>query len=122
MPINCFNNSELASFYDQWWSLVWFNNKYSTSDQTWYNVAITFDSNTLTMYINWTQYTQNSWNNCDFSSVLATSFWFARNISWTQNFRHMTWKMWDLIVESKVRTAQEIADYYDLTKWDYWIS
>ena len=117
-----FNNSELASFYDQWWSLVWFNNKYSTSDQTWYNVAITFDSNTLTMYINWTQYTQNSWNNCDFSSVLATSFWFARNISWTQNFRHMTWKMWDLIVESKVRTAQEIADYYDLTKWDYWIS
>lgn len=118
-----FNSSELASFYDQNGSLVWFNNKYSTSDQTWYNIAVTFDSNTLTMYVNWVQFTQNSWNNCDFSSVDATSFWFTRH-AWgvSYNRRYMTWKMWDMIVEDKVRTSQEVADYFDQTKWDYWIS
>ena len=123
MCVAWFSNSQLASFYDQNGSLVWFNNKYSTSDQTWYNVAITFDSNTLTMYVNWTQYTQNSWNSCDFSSVDATSFWFTRH-AWgsSYNRRYMTWKMWDLIVESKVWTATEISDYYDSSKWQYGIS
>lgn len=28
----------------------------------------------------------------------------------------------NLIVEDKARTAQEIQDYYNATKWDYWIS
>lgn len=31
-------------------------------------------------------------------------------------------QMWDLIIEDKVRTAQEIADYYNKTKSQYWIS
>ena len=77
----------------------------------------------MTMYVNWVQYTQNSWNNCDFSSVDAASFWFTRHAWGTSyNRRYMTWKMWDLIVESKVWTATEISDYYDATKATYWIS
>jgi hypothetical protein len=27
----------------------------------------------------------------------------------------------NMILENKVRTAQEISDYYNLTKWNYWL-
>lgn len=31
------------------------------------------------------------------------------------------WDMSEFIIENKVRTTQEISDYYNLTKWNYWL-
>lgn len=35
-----------------------------------------------------------------------------------ENFR---WYVWQIVMEDIERTAQEISDYYDLTKWNYWL-
>ena len=40
---------------------------------------------------------------------------------WWHNTYNYNWKLSKVILESKVRTAQEISDYYDQTKWDYWL-
>lgn len=36
--------------------------------------------------------------------------------------RHFLGYISNVIVENKARTAQEVADYYNQTKWNYWIS
>lgn len=36
--------------------------------------------------------------------------------------RHFLGYISNVIIEDKARTAQEVSDYYDQTKWDYWIS
>lgn len=35
--------------------------------------------------------------------------------------RSENWYIKDYIVETVARTAQEVADYYNLTKWNYWL-
>jgi hypothetical protein len=36
--------------------------------------------------------------------------------------RKLYWQLSNVIFEDKARTSQEVSDYYDQTKWDYWIS
>ena len=42
-------------------------------------------------------------------------------ISSTDSYYNYKWWMWECIIENKIWTAQEIADYYDQTKWKYWL-
>ena len=70
-----------------------------------YRNGVEIMSNTVSLSVNNTGFTV--WS---FPSTFS---------SYYQNFY---WYMSELIVEDKARTAQEISDYYDLTKWDYWIS
>lgn len=47
---------------------------------------------------------------------------WAKENDYTHSDDRFKWNMSAIIWENKQRTSQEISDYYDLTKWDYWIS
>lgn len=112
----------MSAFY--WDDAGWRNygNRFNPLDQTWYHIVVVLDSNTITMYVNWSQNTTWSWNTPSFWLIPANSFWFTRSNNINTNTRFLNWKMGSVIIENKARTAQEISDYYNLTKWDYWIS
>jgi hypothetical protein len=53
-------------------------------------------------------------------------------VLWAMNIRVMktsndgynwsfVWQCWCYWLENKVRTVQEVADYYDQTEWNYWL-
>jgi hypothetical protein len=77
-----------------------------------------------------------TWHLTTFVKDGTNSMWYfyidgslagSKNLVWTAstwNYIISDWTMyvWDVIFEDKCWTAQEIQDYYDQTKWDYWIS
>lgn len=87
----------------------------------WEYLVTTVDSNNLwTLYKNATSlWTKDFWTWRNVSSwylyVWADSA--AISTSWTR----YTWYLSEVIIESKTRTAQEISDYYELTKSNYWL-
>lgn len=112
-----------SSYSMELWQTYW--KTVSTSNvpvNTWTCLTITNYNETVTIYCNWVQVTQwtngYAWvsNSTKLCIGWAYAYWSATPSS--------VWDVWywSVIVENKVRTAQEIADYFDLTKWDYWIS
>ena len=97
-----------------WWGLDWTN--------WWKNIVLTCWSWWIDVYVNWTNIyhnwnitsfvwkTQQRWINVDQSK----NVWASWRIPWS-------WYYSNIIVENKVRTAQEISDYYNLTKSNYWL-
>lgn len=88
---------------------------------TWYNMICTVDNGTCYIYKDGVQIYSDSYTYNSPSQKVC--LWCFYN-SWATNAREesFNWKLWDVIVENKARTAQEIADYYDLTKSLYGIS
>ena len=85
----------------------------------WYLITVTRDSNNSNkLYVNsqlvWSS--SSGWNDYFGNFVIGTD--------WTDSgglLRHWKWYMREFIMEKTARTVQEIADYYNLTKWDYWL-
>ncbi len=99
----------------------WYDDLQSTStlsNNTRYNICCIFDKTTQSqfIYINWvmdaTRVTSN-WLNI--SNTTMTIF----NANITSYPDYLYWGISNLIIEDKARTAQEIADYYNLTKSNY---
>ena len=92
------------------------------SANAWHHYVMTRNATTWEVIVycdnvlkwNWTG---NTWT---FSSNNKGQLWSVWDGSSSYRFTNLT--MWDFILENRVRTAQEIADYYNQTKWDYWIS
>ena len=80
----------------------------------WTNVCITYTAGNDVLYINWLPMITRS-DTISFRSDI----WL-----WTfdQSTVGLYWWMSNIIFEDKVRTVQEIIDYYNQTKWNYWIS
>ena len=93
---------------------IW-KTSYSATTTTWNHVCmvINWDNNTWYIYINWNL----SWSN-------SISWYLKSTLNWFLNKRvdNQWMYFWDIILESKVRTAQEVADYFNQTKSNYWIS
>lgn len=90
--------------------------------RTLWTVTYDWSTHDVAIYRNWVLAT--SWT---ISAHIPTTWWtdnFTLWIGWRDHAVNRRWKWWisKTILESKARTAQEIADYYDQTKWDYWIS
>ena len=98
-----------------WWAVL-----QTSAYSTWTRYLLTWvvASSKTERYINWVSQWTVSWWVARFRSEFA--IWQQRWDSSTSNWRCFTWYMSDLILENKARTAQEIADYYNLTKWNYW--
>ena len=105
------NGSNRLNFWWISWPIL-------TSDSNWGHIVTTYDGGTTAkLYYNWVLQGTNT------SLSPQTWWWFTignANINSTTDY----WKWWisEVIVENKVRTDQEIADYYNQTKSDYWIS
>lgn len=77
-------------------------------------LTITYDGNTVRLYLNW-QFISSLERSLSISNA-RTCIWKSVNLS---SSRPMTWYLSDCIFENKARTAQEISDYYNLTKSTY---
>lgn len=107
-----------------WWSQYWYT--YNTDVSLtpadawkWYLVAITISSWTVSMYVNWQYKTNTAWS--WYTPSLNTNgttlnLWYV-----PRDGRYLKWYLSKFIIEDKARTSQEISDYYNLTKWNYWL-
>lgn len=106
----------------QYWAWSWgLADITSTSTNTmnnWEMVTLTKNWNTVTVYKNWSQISSGSLA----TNITSTDFtiWSFNQISYW-NYQSFNGYMSEFIVEDKVRTAQEIADYYKKTKVKYWL-
>ena len=84
-----------------------------------YNICVTINTNNnQKVYINWVQVGSSS-ANPDWTrmSTVTTYLWYD---DWQS--QSSTWYIWATILESGNRTEQQVLDYFNLTKRDYWIS
>ena len=141
--VNIPANKELALFTcmttSLWWRTICYNTEWnitlsrlSSSNtvtikddtpipaSTWTHICTISDNGTFKLYQNWvlahTQ-TVNPWLNTN---------WLAR--IWGNNYNEWAWDRWfstwyasRVIIENKVRTAQEVDLYYRTTKSNYWL-
>lgn len=86
----------------------------------WMHIVMTHDDNThWSIYKNWELY--DSYSLTRVTDTWKLMIWIPHsNVSDSGDC--WNWNISELIIENKVRTAQEVGDYYDQTKWNYWIS
>lgn len=111
-------NSSQAQWYNYYnWQLQ----IYATwiSINTWYYLTYTFDGSNITIYKNWTLEQSIA---CWWS---YTGYTQATLCVWNDTDRNQIKKYYgkisNVIIENTARTAQEISDYYNQTKADYWL-
>lgn len=86
----------------------------------WHHNLVVWDNWTSYFYVDW----QLIWSDSG-SSITGmyisdgALWWHAQN---NANIFAYWWYLSEAILEDKARTAQEVADYYNQTKWNYWIS
>lgn len=95
------------------------NINWTSIENSWYNICVIInDDYNQKVYINWTQVGSSS-ENPRWSSMsgITTYLWYTR---WSQ--QASTWRIWAVILETGNWTVQEMLDYYNSTKSDYWLS
>lgn len=60
-----------------------------------------------------------AWNSITWHTIINTTYCVLWSSMW---WNRLKWQIWEAIVENKVWTATEISNYYNTTKWNYWIS
>jgi len=92
-----------------WW---WTNDRntwYSLTENTWLNIVVTHSWWTVKVYGNGSLvYT--------WTVSYSIQSWYTWVGCWTTNNACMIWNLSNVIIENKVRTAQDVKDYYDGTK------
>lgn len=84
-----------------------------TQDSNRNHWVLTWTGSVWTVYFNWTQVKQASIaNSINTTNWTVLSLW--TRFSWNTDI--FTWYLSEMIIENKVRTAQEVSDYYNLTK------
>lgn len=111
--------------YREVWGKLVFNGGYYTreyssiSANTRYNITLTWDGTTTTMYLNWSSvsagthsYEKNYWKNV-FLFRTGSSSSPLPDVSWS--------KLSNVIIENRAWDSAEVSKYYNLTKWIYWL-
>lgn len=94
----------------------WYGLWDSSNANTWYLITWVKDGTTLTLYKNWA----SIWSvACASSFNQHTNLYIANNGA--SPISNVSMRVSDIILEDKARTAQEVADYYNLTKSNYWL-
>ena len=84
------------------------SNQYSTTTWTWYHFAMWRNGTKVYAYVNWVNVWETS---CSTEHHLSNiKFWQGINMTISE-----------YIGESVCWTAQEVSDYYNQTKWNYWL-
>ena len=91
-------------------------------DWNWHHLIWTFNNWIYKLYWDWNllQTQDYSSNSYSFSSTWDSYISWSRNPYESQVTYKRVWNMSEMIIENKARTAQEVSDYYNLTKSNYW--
>lgn len=83
----------------------------------WHCVVVTVWEWNAKLYLDWEYKNGTTYTTADITET-------TRIYIWKNDDTGFGYKWWisDTIIENKSRTAQEVADYYDQTKSNYWIS
>lgn len=93
-----------------------FNRGWDSNRNHW---VLTWTGSVWTVYFNWTQVKQASIaNSINTTNWTVLSLW--TRYSWATS--PFTWYISKMIIENVAWTADEIADYYNQTKANYWIN
>lgn len=88
------------------------------NDDTWHHIAMVKDGTSWYTYADKTLVNTNTWNyNIDGTNTTSWIIWKNQASYWQQ----FLWWLDEFIIESKARTAQEVSDYYNQTKSNYWL-
>ena len=120
------SDTDKMVFISSWWvnekwylfiSKYWWNNGLfgNSVRKSWCHNVITYDWSKFEWYVNWTSrwtWTISINTASNYINIFgnANSYW-----NW------FNWWMSELILESKARTADEITNYYNSTKSNYWL-
>ena len=110
-----------------WWTSDWIKNTsvwFIPSTSSFDLMTVTINWKTISIYKNATQVWSWTWsvNILWWSTTWTTIFaWWAWTYNWTAA-AFQPFEMWEFILEKRVWTANEIANYYNNTKSLYWIS
>lgn len=114
--------------YNMWcrWSFAWENwNNINTRQKNnatlvdmnqWQHLVVTVNNGNVTVYKNalWNSY---GTNHLETSNNVSTI-----NVSSENQYDHFTWYISEAILENRIRTTQEVTDYFNGTKSNYGIS
>lgn len=94
--------------YQSWVSSWGHSTEILTTSWVWYNFAYGYDGTKVVGYLNWTKVAE-----------ITTSLYNTNN---RKIWSHIDETLSNLIYETTPRTAEEVLDYYNYTKSNYWIS
>lgn len=107
--------SDKINIYN-YWTMQWTTiNIWTLNTNQWYYFTLVRDSWVITVYINWQSKgtITTGWNN---STTLQYYLWYSYNTT-----RYAHWYIDNAIMESVARSQQDITNYFNQTKWDYWL-
>ena len=99
-----------------------FNTSTTVSTWVWKLITVTYDWATVKYYLNWSNIWSSdlSLNTTAVGSTRKFVIWCRLDSSANPN-QYVKWYMSNMILEDKARTAQDVSDYYNLTKSNYWL-
>lgn len=87
---------------------------YAYTGWTWIHVCLTINNWTVKNYVNWTL----QWTVSCSGTTTYFRFWNEYNHAAD---RHLYWNIKEIIIENRTRTDQEVTDYFNQTKENYWL-
>ena len=96
---------------------IWYDTS-NISSNAWHHAVAVCDGANMYLYIDWVL--ANSWTHAQTDNSTWVSAWGKPFLD--ANPDTYTWYLSKVIIENAAWTAQEVADYYDQTKANYWIS
>lgn len=116
-----FNNSWYTAVWD--WATTYFRDIWWATVNQWELWTMTYSpSEWWKMYKNWVLVDSFSSNQNLWQYNWPTYIWWnTYSSSWRPNpwAQYFKWYLSDVIIESAARTAQEVADYYNKSKYTY---
>jgi hypothetical protein len=113
--INVYSNKLEWGLWNWWFNYATFSTSISTSAFRHIVLVYNHTNKTVSMYKNWT-----------LVSTVSTS-WYSlftdctQAIIWYDHWYNSSEYMWETIFEKSLRTAEQVANYYNLTKSNYWL-
>lgn len=117
----CVFTDNWSTYFKFWY--VWGDYTIPFTANSWNVITITWDSSAFKFYKNGSLVTTRSWSSTPWRSWTYTTV-KAQNVmcwrDWPSYWESCNWNMRELIFENKVRTAQEVSDYYTWIKDKLW--
>lgn len=120
VSFNTFINYSSTNF--QFW-YVWGDYTFPFTANSWNVITITWDSSAFKFYKNGSLVLTISWSSTPWRNWTYTTAKAQNVMCWKEWFSYWescNWNMRELIFENKVRTSQEVSDYYTWIKNKLW--